>query len=130
MDPLTLTLRNSFGADLRARGDFAAARELDESTRVLHDEVFGSTDPQTLRVMNSLALDYGLNSNFVAARELHKKVYLLQRDALSGVSATEVLDSQISLARAVRLCGNFTEARDLGEEARDSAVTSSAPSII
>ncbi len=118
-DPLTLTLRNSFGADLRARGDFATARELDEETRVLHEAVFGPDDPQTLRVLNNLALDYGLNSDYVKARDLHQHVYLMQRDAMTGVSATEVLNSWIGLARAVRLCGSFTEARDLGEEARD-----------
>ncbi len=117
-NPLTLHLRNSFGADLRARGDFAAALNLDENTRALHDEVFGPTDQQTLRVMNNLALDYGLNSNFAAARDLHKQVYILQRDAKTNVSATEVLNSWTGLARAVRLCGNFTQARDLGQDAR------------
>ncbi len=117
-NPLTLHLRNSFGADLRARGDFAAALELDEETRALHDEEFGPGDPQTLRVMNNLALDYGLNSRFTDSRDLHKDVYVLQRDARANPSATELLNSQTGLGRAVRLCGNFEEARDLGEDAR------------
>ena len=115
-NPLTLHLRNAFGADLRARGDFTAALALDEETRELHNEVFGLTDPQTLRVMNNLALDYGLNSRYIEARELHKEVYIRQRDA--NVSATDVLSSWTGLARAVRLCGNFPQARDLGLEAR------------
>ena len=118
-DPLTLALRNSFGADLRAHGDFVAARALDEETRALHEAVFGPDDPQTLRVMNNLALDYRLNSDFAAARDLHEAVYVRQRDAITGVSPTEVLNSWIGLARAVRLCGSFDEARDLGEEASD-----------
>lgn len=118
-DSLTLALRNSYGADLRAQGEFLAARALDEETRTLHEVVFGPDDPQTLRVMNNLALDYGLNSEFEEARDLHEEVYVKQRDAITGVSATEVLNSWIGLARAVRLCGGFTEARDLGEEARD-----------
>lgn len=117
---LTLSSRNSFGADLRARGDFAAALSLDETTLELHKEVFGETDPQTLRVMNNLALDYGLQSRYIKARELHQEVFLAQSDAAtSGVSRNEVLDSWMGLARAVRLCGNFTEARDVGEDARD-----------
>lgn len=116
-NPLTLHLRNAFGADLRARGDFTAALALDEETRALHNTVFGPTDPQTLRVMNNLSLDYGLNSRYVEARELHKDVYIRQRDARSGVSATEVLNAWTGLARAVRLCGNFPQARDLGREA-------------
>lgn len=117
-NPLTLHLRNAFGADLRARGDFAGALLLDETTRALHDEVFGPTDPQTLRVMHNLALDYGLNSRFTESRDLHKAVYVLQRDTRLNTSATEVLNSWTGLARAVRLCGNFVQARDLGEDAR------------
>jgi tetratricopeptide (TPR) repeat protein len=118
-DPLTLALRNSFGADLRAHGDFVAARTLDEESLGLHKEVFGSTDPQTLRVMNNLGLDYGLNSDYKAARKQHQSTYLLQSEATAGVSATEILSSWSGLARAVRLCGNFTEARDVGEDAYD-----------
>jgi tetratricopeptide (TPR) repeat protein len=118
-NPLTLHLRNAFGADLRARGDFSAALNLDEETRILHDEVFGSADPQTLRVMNNLALDYGLDSRYVEALELHKYVYTQQRVAKPNVPATDILNSMLGLARAVRLCGNFRQARDLGRETRD-----------
>jgi tetratricopeptide repeat protein len=117
-NPLTLHLRNAFGADLRARGDFASALSLDEETRALHEEVFGPTDPQTLRVMCNLALDYSLNSNFIKARDLHKIVYISLRDAKPNVSTTEVLNALTGLARAVRLCGNFGDARDLGEQAQ------------
>jgi tetratricopeptide (TPR) repeat protein len=117
-NPLTLHLRNAFGADLRARGDFTEALILDEETRALHEEVFGPTDPQTLRVINNLALDYGLNSNYVKARDLHKIVYVLQRDAKPNVSTTELLNALTGLARAVRLSGNYGEARDLGEQAQ------------
>jgi tetratricopeptide (TPR) repeat protein len=116
-NPLTLHLRNAFGADLRARGDFTGALALDEENRAIHDDIFGPTDFQTLRVMNNLALDYGLNSRYIEARELHKSIYVQQRDARSDVPATEVLNSWTGLARAVRLCGNFSEARDLGQEA-------------
>jgi len=117
-NPLTLHLRNSFGADLRAHGDFAAALELDEDTRALHAEEFGPDDPQTLRVMNNLAIDYALNSRFTDSRDLYTKVYVQQRDATANPSPTALLASQTGLARAVRLCGNFDQARDLGEDAR------------
>jgi hypothetical protein len=121
LDPrnrLTLDLRNAFGADLRARGDFAFALAVDEDTQALHAGTFEPTDPQTLRVMNNLALDYGLNSRYTEAREIQKEVYIRQRDAKPEASATEVLNSWTGLARAVRLCGNFIQARDLGQEAR------------
>lgn len=116
-NPLTLHLRNAFGADLRARGDFTTALSIDEETLKLHSEVFGTADVQTLRVMHNLAADYGLNSRYVDARELHKYVYIQQRGAKPTVSAVEILNSMTALARAVRLCGNFSQARALGQEA-------------
>lgn len=115
---LILHLRNAFGADLRAHGDFGTAFTLDEFTLALHEEVFGPTSPQTLRVMNNLAIDYGLNSKYVESRDLHKKVFVLLRDAKPNASANEVLNALTGLARAVRLCGNFSQARDLGQQAR------------
>jgi Flp pilus assembly protein TadD len=118
-DPLTLALTNSFGADLRAQGDFRAAQTLDEQSLSLHQAIFGPRDPQTFRVMNNLALDYGLNSKYSEARELHQRTYLLQSEATSGVSATDVLNSWNCLARVVRLCGDYSEARDVGEDAYD-----------
>ena len=118
-DDVTLSLTNGFGADLRARGDFAVAREHDEQSLRLHEEVFGPEHWRTLRVMNSLALDYGLISRYRDARELDQKTYLLRSAAAAGVSKTEVLASWNGLARAVRLSGEYAEARDLGEEAYD-----------
>jgi tetratricopeptide (TPR) repeat protein len=117
-NPLTLTLLNSHGADLRAHGDFAAARELDEESLTLHLGVFGESSPQTLRVMSNLALDYGLSSDYEAARRQHERTYLLQRGAHTSL-ATEILFSLNGLARALRLCGKYTLARDMGEEALD-----------
>jgi tetratricopeptide (TPR) repeat protein len=116
-DSLTLHLRNAFGADVRARGDFTAALALDEETCALHQLIFGPTDPQTLRALGNLAIDYLLNSRYVAARELYKDVYLQQRDTRPDVRPTDVLLAWTGLARSVRLCGNFTQARDLGQEA-------------
>jgi len=114
---LTLSVSNSFGGDLRARGDFAAARAHDETSLQLHTEVLGESDPQTLRVMNNLALDYGLISRYPEARDLHRRTYMQQRQAVKGVGRAGVLTSWNGLARAVRLCGNYAEARDLGEDA-------------
>jgi Tetratricopeptide repeat len=117
--PLTLVLTNSSAADLRARGDFAAAQELDEQSLTRHQTVLGPENPQTLRVMNNLAVDRGLNSSYRRARELHEQTFLLRSEARGGVSTSEVLISWNGLARAVRLCGYFAEARDVGEDAYD-----------
>jgi hypothetical protein len=116
-DKLTLALRNSFAADLRRRGDFVAARDMDEESLRLHEEVYGPDHGQTFRVMHNLALDYGVNSDYIGARDLHRRTFILRSNATSGVTATDVLISWDGLARAVRLCGAYTEARDVGEEA-------------
>ena len=116
-NPLTLALRNGFAADLRARGDFAEARSLDEGSLDLHRTEFGPDHGQTLRVMHNLALDQALNSDYITARNLHQRTFLLRSEATTGVSPSEVLMSWNGLARAVRLCGSFSEARDVGEDA-------------
>ena len=118
-DPLTLALRNGFAADLRARGEFAEARSLDEGSLELHRAQFGHEHFQTLRVMHNLALDQALNSDYIAARTLHQRTFQLRSEATTGVSPSEVLMSWNGLARTVRLCGNYREARDVGEDAYD-----------
>ena len=118
-NPLTLALRNGFAADLRARGEFAEARSLDEGSLALHHTRFGDENGKTFRVLHNLALDHTLNSDYEAARNLHQRTFLLRSEATTCVSPSEVLMSWNGLARAVRLCGNFTEARDVGEDAYD-----------
>lgn len=116
---LTFVLMNAFGGDLRARGEFRAARDLDEQSRRLHEEVLGTTDPRTLRSMNNLALDYGLNSDYQASRDLHQQTYVLQSQAGSKVSKVDLLASWSGLSRAVRLCGDYEQARYLGDDAHE-----------
>jgi len=116
---LTLALTNSLGGDLRARGDFAAARVQDEESLRLHKKVFGDVHVQTMRVMNNLALDYGLNSDYKRARELSQQTFVLRSEATTGVTPRDLLASWDLLSWAVRLCGDLTEACDLGEDAYD-----------
>jgi tetratricopeptide (TPR) repeat protein len=116
-DPLTLLLTSGFGADLRARGEFVEAQKLDEEAVRLHSEVFGPDSAPTLRVKNNLALDYGLNSDYEQARSLQQSTYNLQNEASGDVTPTDMLISWSGLARAVRLCGLYYEARDVAQEA-------------
>ncbi|MFF0310931.1 FxSxx-COOH system tetratricopeptide repeat protein [Streptosporangium sp. NPDC004379] len=117
--PQTLVVTNIHAADLRARGDFAAALEVDEEARRRHEAVLGPVHPWTLNMMNNLAVDHGLMSRYQRARELHEDTYLLQQQnvGVNGVSRTDVLSSWNGLSRVVRLCGDYPEARDLGEDA-------------
>lgn len=113
-----LLLTNSCGADLRARGEFTAARRHDEKSLERHRAVFGPGHPRTLRVMNNLALDYGLISEYEQARDLCKETYKGHRRlGASEAGKAELLNIWGGLARAVRLCGGYREACDVGEEA-------------
>ncbi|GAB2820606.1 hypothetical protein GCM10027176_26230 [Actinoallomurus bryophytorum] len=116
-DEVTLTIARGFGADLRALGRFAEAVERDEDTRDRHVRVFGEQNPWTLRSINNLALDFGLVGRYREARELHMAVYMQQREPSSGASKVEILSSWNGLARVIRQHGEYTVARDLGEDA-------------
>ncbi len=115
--PEVVNLTNSLGADLRARGEFAEALKHDAESLRLHEEVFGRENIATLRAMNSLALDYGLNSDYARSRELHQDVFDLLHSEEQNAGAATVLNAWTGLARAVRLCGDYAEACDLGEDA-------------
>jgi tetratricopeptide (TPR) repeat protein len=118
-DGFTLQLTNSFGADLRARGDFAEALNLDLRSYEMHKQVHGATDHQTLRVANNLAVDFALNSRYPEARDLHNETYRLRSEGPAEIPAQELLSSLGGLARALRLCGDYSAARDVGQEAYD-----------
>ena len=118
-DSLTIYLRNSFGADFRARGDFGRARELDLETRTLVEDKFGADHPRTLRVLSSLALDYGLNSDYDAAKHLYKYVFSLMGKCETGITPFDVLGSWNGLAWALRLLGEYRNALDVLQEALD-----------
>ncbi|KAB2351373.1 FxSxx-COOH system tetratricopeptide repeat protein [Actinomadura rudentiformis] len=117
-----LIVLNSFGADLRARGDFIAAREHDEESVRRHEEAYGPDERRTLRAVNNLALDYGLVSLYNEARDAHGRSYQGLAPGGRGVGRADVLSSWSGLARAVRLCGVYREACDLGEEAHGFGV--------
>ena len=118
-DSLTLSFRNSFGADLRARGDFRAARDLDEQTRPLFEEALGREHPRTLRLLSSLALDHGLNSDYKTAKDLYQYVFLPMSRVGVATTSVDVLGAWIGLAWALRLLGEYENARDLLQEGLD-----------
>jgi tetratricopeptide (TPR) repeat protein len=113
----SLALAMGLGASLRARGDFPAARAIDTETVEFCRAELGPTAGRTLLAQNSLALDYGLASDYKRARDLHKSTYAEQSKASTGVTKANVLASWISMSRAVRLSGEYAEARFLAEDA-------------
>ena len=121
--PFTMVQTSSFTACLRSRGDFARALETDLESLELHRMTLGPIDPQTLRVSNDLAVDYELNSRYPDALEQHRETYRLRSETEADIPATELLSSWGGLARALCLCGNYGEARDVGQEAYDFGLT-------
>jgi tetratricopeptide (TPR) repeat protein len=115
----SLVLRPSFGADLRARGYFRAALELDtESRTVLEANYKDPDDSRTLRLLSSLALDYGLNSQYQSAKELFKDTFR-RMSASSSATAIDVLGAWNGISWTLRLMGQFQEAFDVSQDARD-----------
>jgi hypothetical protein len=116
-----LSLRTAFAADLRARGSFVAARQLDEESRVLFETNYGPEDSRTLRLLSSLALNYGLNSDYGGARELYEDAFRRMSPTGTDSTASDVLGTWIGISWTLRLLGQFQEAFDVGQEARDFA---------
>jgi tetratricopeptide (TPR) repeat protein len=121
-DPFTLGMTSGLGADMRARGDFESALELDARSLNTHREVLGQEHPQTLRAANNLAVDYGLNSRYREARDLYSETYRLRSEGSAEYPAQEVLPSWSGLARALRLCGSYSAARDVGQDAYEYGI--------
>jgi len=114
-----LSLRASFAADLRARGDFGTALELDKESRELFDARYGKRDSRSLRLLSSLALDYGLNSNYRVARDLYDEAFRGMSRPTSDASATDLLGAYIGISWTLRLMGRYKQAFDVSQDAWD-----------
>jgi tetratricopeptide (TPR) repeat protein len=113
----TMALATGFGADLRALGDFPAAFARDTEALQVCEEMLGPDHPRTILARNCLALDYQLIGEYPMAKNLHQRTYDELSRATSMVSKVDVLTSWASLSRAVRLSGEYTDARILAEDA-------------
>ncbi|GAA1293078.1 hypothetical protein Psi02_50950 [Planotetraspora silvatica] len=113
----TLRVASIYAANLRALGDFRGAQELDSRSLSASEAKYGPRNPLTLRAINNLALDHALLTDYAQARELHKLAYLEQSSATKGVGKWDVQMSYNSLARVVRLCGDYPAAIDVGRAA-------------
>jgi tetratricopeptide (TPR) repeat protein len=118
-DPTTLSLRTSFAADLRAGGRFAEARALDEESRPLLEAAYGPDDSRSLRLLSNLALDHGLNSDYSTARDLYEQAFRGMSRSTSDATALDLLGAWIGLSWTLRLMGQYREAFDVSQDARD-----------
>lgn len=112
----TLRMTNGHGADLRAQGDFAAARGVDERNLVRHNAVFGD-DPRTFSLANNLAIDHGLNSDYEAAYDTDSRTRQDRLDFFGKDDHPWVVHSLSAMASDLRQGGKYREALEMEERA-------------
>ncbi|MGI5163893.1 FxSxx-COOH system tetratricopeptide repeat protein [Spirillospora sp. CA-253888] len=117
-----LILRTSIGADLRAHGEFAKALAYDEESLEMHDALLGPENIRTLRAVNGLALDYGFISDYRASRELHHRAFQQLQQLGLDYDKIATMAFWSGLARVVRLCGDYSDACDIGDDAHAYSV--------
>src|SRR6185503_5371942 len=96
-DEATLATANSVGADLRIRGHFGQARQLDGDNLVRYRRLFGESFPTALRCANNLAADLRLLGDFRGARSIDEQT-LRQRQATLAEGHPEIISSRAGLA--------------------------------
>lgn len=114
-DESTLHTTSGYGADLRARGDFKAALDLDMDLLERHRKVFGAEDPRTFMVANNLALDYCLNGKYGRARDIDERLYRDRLELYRRDDHPRVLLSLGAIARDMRQAGEYTAAARTAE---------------
>jgi tetratricopeptide (TPR) repeat protein len=112
----TLSVLNGHGADLRARGEFRAALELDEESVRRHREVFAE-HPFTFYALNNLAVDYGLNSDYTHSLEQSDENYQARRIFYGRDDDLQVVLALGRLAQEQRQAGLYLQGRDTAERA-------------
>jgi tetratricopeptide (TPR) repeat protein len=117
-DAASLVLRPSFGADLRARGKFREALELDLESRGVFEKNYEADDSRTMRLLSSIALDYGLNSQYLTAMGLYQDAFR-RMSTSPWATAIDVLGAWNGVSWTLRLMGQFQEALDVSQDARD-----------
>ncbi|SQE00745.1 Tetratricopeptide TPR_4 [Parafrankia sp. Ea1.12] len=113
----TLLILNGHGADLRARGEFRTALELDEDALPRHERVFGPYAHETSLCVNNLAVDYSLNSSYELALQRDQENLANRRDLSGGDTDPWVAISLAAVARDLRQAGHYLKARDAAEHA-------------
>ena len=71
--PDTLTSMNNLAETLRAQGDLAGARKLQEETLAICRRVLGPEHPDTLTSMNNLAMTLRAQGDLAGARKLQEE---------------------------------------------------------
>ncbi|MEX5634921.1 FxSxx-COOH system tetratricopeptide repeat protein [Parafrankia sp. FMc2] len=116
-DQETLLVTLGHGADLRVRGDFAGARDLDEDVLTRLRDVLGEDHGDTFIAANNLAVDYELTGDYLRARALDERTLQDRRDYYGRDDDPFVIFSLNAVARDIRQAGKYRQARSLAEQA-------------
>ena len=115
-DVATLVRTNNLAETLRAQGNLAGARELQQTALAVHRRVLGDEHPGTLASMNNLALTLQTQGHLAGARELHQTALAVRRRVL-GDEHPGTLTSMNNLAVTLWQTGERPEAMRLMREA-------------
>jgi len=97
------------------RGDFAAARQLQEQVLEASRQLLGAEHPDTLRDMNNLAQTLNSQGDLAGARELQRLVLDSTRQRL-GAEHPHTLTAMGNLAAGLYAQGDLAGARELQEQ--------------
>ncbi|MFE0462483.1 FxSxx-COOH system tetratricopeptide repeat protein [Kitasatospora sp. NPDC058965] len=100
----------------RAEGDFAIARQLDETVYERARRTFGEDDPITLNAAHNLGVSLRLTGDFQRALELDRRTYAM-KVRIFGADYQATLITENSVAIDIREAGDYVEARGLQEAA-------------
>src|SRR5262249_45156043 len=117
-DEYTLHTTNGYGADLRARGDFAAALRLDEELLERHRRGLGPDHSNTFMVAYNLALACCFNGGYPRARAIDEQNLQDRIDYYGRDNHPWVLTSLGAISRDMWLAGEYAAAVTTGGRAR------------
>jgi hypothetical protein len=109
---VALLCDNAYGADLRTRGQFNEALELDRSLLPKFERVFGPEHERTLNVRNNIAADYRRLGGFGEALEIDQRTFD-DRCRILGANDPRTLNSHDMVAIDLRGLGRYQESLDI-----------------
>ena len=112
---IALLCENMYGADLRTRGQFEEALELDLMLLPKFEIVFGLDHERTLNVRNNVAADYRRLGHFTKALDIDQRTYEDRRRVL-GANDSITLVSYHAVARDLRDLGLYQESLDIARK--------------
>jgi hypothetical protein len=112
---VSLLCENAYGADLRTRGQFNEALELDRSLLPKFEAVFGSDHERTLNVRNNIAADFRRLGRFGEALEIDRRTFD-DRCRILGANDPRTLASQDMVATDLRGLGRYQESLDVARK--------------